>query len=131
VLLDERGRWVRPRVPVDECGKPRTEVRAAIHGLRLTRTSARAIGQVESAEAAVAGCDQHWSDVVWAIASLGTTSGAAAPAALYAGPAPVRTCVYRVPTELDCCRRVLAPATAGHDILRQGSATLLALLAGR
>jgi hypothetical protein len=99
VLLDVRGRWVRPGVPVDECGKPRTEVRAAIQRLRLTRTSARAIGQVESAEAAAAGCDQHWSDMIWAIASLGTTSEPAAPAALYTGPAPARICVYRVPTD--------------------------------
>jgi len=188
VLLDEQGRWLRPGVPVDECGKPRIEVRTAIQELRLTPISARPIGQVESAEAAAAGCDQRWADMVWVTASFGARTEPAAPVALYTGPAPVRICVYRVPAdqqrtgkpagdfvsgraltggqwaavkraveaagpavpcttptdrfavvrtatgetyvELDNCRRILAPTSAGHDALRQGSGALVALLGG-
>jgi hypothetical protein len=116
VLLDKQDHWVRPRVPVNECGKPRTEVRAAIEGLRLTRTSARPIQQVESAEAAAAGCDQHWADMVWAIGSLGTTSERAAPAALYTGPAPVRICIYRVPTDQQRTAKPAGDFVSGHKL---------------
>jgi hypothetical protein len=189
VLLDQPGRWVRPGVPVDECGKPRREVRAAIDGLRLTQTSSRTIRQIESAEAVAAGCEQQWADMAWAVgAGAGTPSRPAAPPALYSGPATVRVCFYGVPAaergtgkpagdfvsgrkltagqwaavkreveaaapatpcttpatrfalvrtdagetyvELDHCRRILAPTTAGHDTLRQGSTALVALLAG-
>jgi hypothetical protein len=99
VLLDERGRWMRPGVPVDGCHKPRAEVRAAIAGLRLTPVSAKPIMQVKSAEAAAAGCEQRWSDMVWTTAAFGATRARTERAVLYDGTAPVRTCVYRVPAD--------------------------------
>jgi hypothetical protein len=59
---------------------------------------------------------------------------AAKPAASCTTPAArfavVRTDAGETYVELDSCRRVLAPTTAGHDTPRQGSATLVALLAG-
>lgn len=64
-LLDAEGRWVRPGVPSDACGKIRIEVRDAVAGLRLTPVSKRAIREVVSAEANAAGCTQQWADMVW------------------------------------------------------------------
>lgn len=40
-LLDAQGRWVRPGIPKDACGKIRSEVRQAIAGLSLTQTATR------------------------------------------------------------------------------------------
>jgi hypothetical protein len=34
VLLDEQGRWLRPGVPADSCGKPRIEFRQAFRKLQ-------------------------------------------------------------------------------------------------
>lgn len=39
-LLDERGRWLRPYLPTNSCGKPRAEVSAALPELRLTTGTA-------------------------------------------------------------------------------------------
>ncbi|MCA2217333.1 hypothetical protein [Jidongwangia harbinensis] len=36
-LHDAQGRWVRPGVPADACGKPRREVREAFDGLTFAR----------------------------------------------------------------------------------------------
>ena len=95
-VLDAQGRWTRPGVPVDECGKPRREFRTAYDQLRLRRVSARVVGQVESDAAAASGCGQTWADMVWV---AGRTGGGHEGAAgeLGAGDAAVRVCVYRVP----------------------------------
>ncbi|MGC4771072.1 hypothetical protein ACLQ25_19125 [Micromonospora sp. DT44] len=93
-LLDDQGRWLRPYLPTDACGKPRPEVRAALDGLRLTTVDSRTLGVVESSAAEAAGCAQHWSDMVWVETTLGRP-GRVAPAAPKAGP--LRLCVYQVP----------------------------------
>ena len=100
VLLDARGRWVRPGLPSDACGKVRIEVREALQGLRLTATSARPPAQSESSEAAAAGCSRQWADMIWVTGGWGGTSGEAAviPPGLD-GPVQARLCVYRVPVE--------------------------------
>jgi hypothetical protein len=95
-LHDAQGRWVRPGVPVDACGKPRIEVREAIAALPLTTVTRRKVGEVTSSAAAAAGCEQRWADMIAVEAGDGST---APPPAGYA-PAPdaeVRVCVYRVP----------------------------------
>ncbi|WP_433114999.1 hypothetical protein [Micromonospora sp. CA-246542] len=94
-LLDDRGRWLRPYLPTDACGKPRPEVRAALDGLRLTTVDSRTVGQVESSEAEAAGCAQRWSDMVWVEATLGRPGRVAPGAGPKAGP--LRLCVYQVP----------------------------------
>ncbi|PWR12836.1 hypothetical protein DKT68_02175 [Micromonospora acroterricola] len=94
-LLDERGRWLRPYLPADACGKPRAEVRAALDGLRLTTVDSRTVGQVESAAAAAAGCAQRWADMVWVETTMGRP-GPPAPATVPAAE-PLRLCVYQVP----------------------------------
>ncbi|MFF4877656.1 hypothetical protein [Micromonospora sp. NPDC000668] len=93
-LLDERGRWLRPYLPVNECRKPRPEVLAALDALRLTTVDTRTVGEVESAAAEAAGCEQRWADMVWVETTIGRP-GPPAPAVPDAEP--LRFCVYQVP----------------------------------
>jgi len=96
VLIDPDGRWTRPGIPVDACGKPRIEVREALDALALTRVTTRVTGEVESAEAAATRCGQSWADMVW----VETHSGNAAPGRITAPPlagSDLRVCVFEVP----------------------------------
>ncbi|MEU8255469.1 hypothetical protein AB0C06_14545 [Micromonospora inaquosa] len=97
-LLDDRGRWLRPQLPTDACGKPRAEVIAALAGPQWTTVGTRAIQQVDSAAAEAAGCAQQWTDMVW----VETRSRRPGPAGPVARPAagPLRLCVYQVPESL-------------------------------
>jgi hypothetical protein len=99
VLLDEQGRWVRPGLPHDSCGKVRIEVRDALRALRLTPLSSRPIREIESSEAAAAGCTQQWADMVAATASTVRTSEPAVIPPGFDGPVQVRVCLYRVPPD--------------------------------
>jgi hypothetical protein len=99
VLLDAQGRWVRPGVPSDACGKVRREVRDALQGLRLTTVSSRPIKEIESSEAAAAGCSQQWADMVWVTGGWGAADEAAVVPPGFDGPVRIRLCVYRVPAE--------------------------------
>lgn len=95
VLLDDQGRWVRPGIPRDACGKPLAEAAAAMDRLSWTRVSTRALQQIESAEAAASGCDQVFTDMVWFTGVYPPTQqGDLAPLADDA--ASVRLCVYQV-----------------------------------
>jgi hypothetical protein len=94
-LLDRDGRWIRPGVPVDACGKPRMEFRAAYEKLATTTVKSRVVQQVESDEAASSGCSQTWADMAWAL------GGAEDRHETSLAPLPeetnVRRCVYDVP----------------------------------
>jgi hypothetical protein len=96
-LLDAQGRWVRPGVPTDGCGKPRIEVREALRALTLKRLDTRVLREIESSAAASSGCGQRWADMVW----VETSQGAATPGSigpnLFTPQAQVRLCTYRVP----------------------------------
>ncbi|MGQ5262725.1 hypothetical protein ACTWLT_18460 [Micromonospora sp. ZYX-F-536] len=94
-LLDERGRWLRPYLPTDECRKPRAEVLEALGALPLTTVDTRTVGQVESAAAEAAGCEQRWADMVWVESTMGRP-GPPAPASV-PDAGPLRLCVYQVP----------------------------------
>ena len=96
VLLDEQGRWVRPGVPADECGKPRHEVRTAYDQLRTERVTTRVLQEIESDEAAASGCTQTWGDMVWSTGKMGGGQDSS-PGPLPADDAEVRVCVYQVP----------------------------------
>lgn len=96
-LIDGEGRWVRPGVPHDACGKPRMEFRAAVDALTLKQVGARPVAELESAAAAKAGCSQTWADMVWVETNNGSGAPAASMGALPARAAQVRLCVYRVP----------------------------------
>jgi hypothetical protein len=95
VLLDAQGRWVRPGVPRDQCGKHRAEVRAAAKALNLTRISTWPIKQIRSAEAGAAKCGQQWSNEVPSHARVGGWATTVGP--LFGDRSPARLCVYRVP----------------------------------
>ena len=94
VLLDEQGRWVRPGVPVDACGKPRQEFRTAVEQLATERVSSRVQAQLESDEAAAAGCSQTHADMVWVSGTHDLDGGTAD---LPSSDAAVRLCHYQVP----------------------------------
>ncbi|WP_250033746.1 hypothetical protein [Paractinoplanes maris] len=95
VLLDGQGRWVRPRIPLDTCGKPLAAATAALDKLHWTRVTTRVVGEVESAEAAASGCDQVQTDMVWFTGVYPPTwQGDLVPPA--GDAASVRLCVYQV-----------------------------------
>jgi len=95
VLRDRQGRWVRPWIPRDDCGKPLAEAKAAMDKLRWTRVATRVLGEVESAEAAASGCDQVFTDMVWFTGVYPPTrQGDLAPLADDA--ASIRLCIYQV-----------------------------------
>lgn len=97
-LLDASGRWLRPGVPVDACGKVRMEVVNAADALELKDISRRVIAVITSVEAAAAGCSQGWSDMVWAETAMPPGRDFAKPdRAPFAAGASVRMCVYAVP----------------------------------
>ncbi len=93
VLQDAAGRWVRPGVPADACGRIRDEVTAAVSGLRLTPVSSRPLPEVESDGAAAAGCSRRYADMVAVTAANGTAHRTGDPPVAGA----VRLCVYAVP----------------------------------
>ena len=95
-LLDAEGRWLRPGVPVDGCGKPRREVRDALDGLVLRTVTSRKVGEITSSAAAAAGCGQSWADMIAAQSRMGTTPAPLGGTVPAAGDR-VRLCVYRVP----------------------------------
>ena len=95
-LLDDAGRWVRPGLPTDACGKIRIEVRDAVGSLDLTRVASRVLREQLSAEAAALNCGQQWTDMIWMETSLGsrTMAGRAVP---FDRGETVRLCRYLVP----------------------------------
>ena len=96
-LLDAQGRWVRPGAPSDQCGKVRIEVRTALENLRLTPVSSRPVEELQSSEAAAAGCSRQWADMVWVTGGWGASDQAAVVPPGFDGPVEVRLCAYRVP----------------------------------
>ncbi|WP_158566244.1 hypothetical protein [Micromonospora craterilacus] len=95
-LLDAQGRWVRPGVPTDVCGKPRQEFRTAYDQLPAERVTTRVLREIESDEAVASGCSQQWADMVWVTGQFGGGQDTT-PGVLPADDADVRVCVYQVP----------------------------------
>ena len=97
-VVDSAGRWVRPGLSTDECGKFRPEVTKALSELALVRVATRVIRVVESDAAVQAGCTSEFTDMVW----YDTTIGGGVPSSALAGDpfggdTDVRLCVYDVP----------------------------------
>jgi hypothetical protein len=97
-LVNADGRWIRPGMPLDTCRNHlRTEVREALDALPLTTVATRPVAEIESAQAATAGCSQRWADM----ASVATTANPDARPGALPEPFPagqqVRLCVYDVP----------------------------------
>jgi hypothetical protein len=96
-LLDTDGRWVRPGVPVDACGKIRVEVRDAVRALALSTVATRKLGEITSDQAAAAGCSQTWADMMSVELRLNPNARPGPGAIPWVGAAVLRLCVYRVP----------------------------------
>lgn len=92
-LLDANGRWVRPGIPHDECQAPRQEFRAAFDALRMTPVATWVVREVQSDEAAAAGCDQQRLDLVWTVGRVGIGQGTP-PRPVGTGDEQVRVCRY-------------------------------------
>ncbi|MBQ0902885.1 hypothetical protein [Micromonospora sp. U21] len=96
-VVDADGRWTRPGMPLDLCRGLRPEVREALAALPLTTVATRPVAEIESAEAAAAGCSQRWKDVL----SVETTRKPGPRTGALPEPFPagqqVRLCVYQVP----------------------------------
>ncbi|MFI6823320.1 hypothetical protein ACIBJE_20530 [Micromonospora sp. NPDC050187] len=100
LLLDASGRWIRPGIPVDGCGKPLPDLVPAVRGLRLATVSERVVREIESAGAARAGCSQDHRNVV--ASETGYPDSSLRPgrgSVPFRSTAPVRLCGYRVPAE--------------------------------
>jgi hypothetical protein len=94
-LVDRDGRWIRPGIPIDSCSKPRIEFRQAYEKLTTVTVKSRVVRQIESDEAATAGCSQTYGDMTWAsggFESVQETTLAPLPSRTSA-----RRCVYDVP----------------------------------
>ncbi|MET7750404.1 hypothetical protein [Micromonospora sp. NPDC005367] len=95
-LIDAGGRWTRPGMPLDRCGKLRSEVKEALDALPMTTVSTRTVAELVSAEAAAAGCSQGWKDMI----AVETTMNPDAPRRALPEPLPagrqIRLCVYEL-----------------------------------
>lgn len=97
-LLDARGGWVRPALPVDGCGKVRPEVRQALAGLTLTPVATRVIRELESAAAAAAKCSQISTDMVGITADPRISRPVVGPVQVpWRAASQLRVCGYHVP----------------------------------
>lgn len=96
-LIDKDGRWIRPGIPVDSCAKPRIEFRKAYEKLTTVTVETRVLHQLESDEAATAGCAQTYGDMTWASGGFENVQENTL------APLPSRTsarrCVYDVPVK--------------------------------
>jgi hypothetical protein len=94
-LVDRDGRWIRPGIPIDSCSKPRREFRQAYEKLTTVTVTSRVVRQLESDEAATAGCSQTYGDMTWASGGVENVQEKTL------APLPSRTlarrCVYDVP----------------------------------
>jgi hypothetical protein len=93
-VIDGAGRWVRPGIAQDGCGKLRIEVRDAVQHLELRTVATTVTAEMKSAAAAKAGCEQMWSDMVGTV----TSSEPTPQERPFDPPASdMRLCVYTVP----------------------------------
>jgi hypothetical protein len=88
-LLDARGRWIRPGIPLAPCNAPRTEVNTAIDQLSTTRVATRVLRRNDRDVARSGGC--HDSEPYNGVF---TGSKAPSPASLPAVAANVRVCRF-------------------------------------
>jgi hypothetical protein len=95
VLLDARGRWVRPAIPTDECDQPRQAFDDALRATRFTDRSTIVLRTIQSSTAVEAGCDQQTTDMIGFVIAHdempGTWQTMAWP------PGGLRVCRYSVP----------------------------------
>jgi len=96
--MDAQGRWIRPGLPTDACGKIRSEVRDAVANLPLTDVSKRTLREMVSGIADASGCRQHSVDVVRVHTKYGEERWGTYRGDELGDGSPVRLCLYRVST---------------------------------
>jgi hypothetical protein len=95
VLLDRRGKLVRPSLPVKECGQPFQAAITALEHLPWVTVSVRRTVQLATRAELTSGCNPKWKDVVH------DARGAWLPPPSPGGPAftrvppRLRVCIYR------------------------------------
>ncbi|MFG2045415.1 hypothetical protein [Dactylosporangium sp. NPDC048998] len=92
-VFDADGRWLRPGIARDVCGKLRIEAREAVRTLRLTVVATTVLRETVSSAAAASGCAQGWSDMV----SVEAAEPSRNVAPFDPPKSEMRLCLYRVP----------------------------------
>ncbi len=94
VLIDRRGRVIRPAVPVIECGQPLPAAITALQHLSWVTVDVRRTVQIATRAELVAGCDSQWKDVM----KMGNLDPSAGGPAFSPRPPRLRICIYQDPS---------------------------------
>ncbi|MET8092377.1 hypothetical protein [Micromonospora sp. NPDC005220] len=101
-LVDAKGRWIRPAIPLASCHNHLPDaVSEALHALPLTTVATHPLAEIESARPDMAGCGQRWVDMA-EVATMADPDPDpdARPGTLrspFLAGQTVRVCVYDVP----------------------------------
>lgn len=97
VLIDRRGRVIRPAVPVMECGRPFPAAITALKHLPWVTVSVRRTVQIATRAELAAGCDPQWKDVIKLESQRGSAllNLSAGGPAFSPRPARLRICIYQ------------------------------------
>lgn len=99
-LVDAKGRWVRPALPLDRCGSI-GQATAVLSAVETKTVATKFLRLVASAAAASSGCSQSHPDVLSEHGDLALSTHSRAGAATtdpFDGATPLRMCVYEVPS---------------------------------
>lgn len=94
VLIDRRGRVIRPALPVMECGQPLPAAITAWQHLPWVTVAVRRTVQIATRAELVAGCDSQWKDVI----KMGSLDPSAGGPAFSPRPPRLRICIYQDPS---------------------------------
>jgi hypothetical protein len=94
VLIDRRGRVIRPALPVVECGQPLPAAITALRHLPSVTVAVRRTVQIATRAELVAGCDSQWKDVI----KMGSLDPSAGGPAFSPRPPRLRICIYHDPS---------------------------------
>ena len=94
ILIDRRGRLIRPALPVMECSQPFPAAITALQHLPWVTASVRRTVQIATRAELVAGCDSQWKDVI----KMGSLDPSAGGQAFSPRPARLRICIYQDPS---------------------------------
>jgi len=96
VLIDRRGRVIRPAIPVMECGRPLPAAITALQHLRWVTVSVRRTVQIATRAELAAGCDPQWKDVIKLESQRGSALNLSAGGPAFSPrPARLRICIYQ------------------------------------
>src|SRR5258707_2857842 len=94
LLIDRRGRVIRPALPVMQCGRPFPAAITALRHLPWVTVSVRRTVQIATRAELVAGCDSQWKDII----KMGGLQPSAGGPAFSPRPPRLRICIYRDPS---------------------------------